>query len=1071
MIPTKTLIPRRSPHLLHRPRLVDRLHRYVDRALTLVSAPAGYGKTSLLIDFAHDAPFPVCWLSLDASDRDLYTFVEYLVAALRHRFPQFGGATLRALTGNSGLGRNPLPLVGVLVHDMLDNVPEFFALILDDYHTVDDSREINQLLTPLLTYRPDHCHLIFASRTAPAGLPIIQLTARSQVAGVGPAHLAFTAEEIQALLAQAHDIHLSSAQAEELAAESEGWIIGILLSTEAMWQGMRDLLARANLRHAQDAGTREGPIYTYLAEQVFVEQPPDLCDFLLASSTLEEMNETRCREALGLASVACTMREIERRGVFVTTVADETTGTWYRYHHLLRNFLQTRLQTQDPARFRQLHQRAADWFEADEQWESAVAHRLIAGDARAAAQTMDAAVSSLFYAGRMATLVAWHEALPEPLRPEFPRLPFFAGRALVAFGRLDEAMPLLSQAEAIFTEEGETERALLAALDRANIWYGRGRPADALALVQEVLVKAADHPTPAAEAHRLAGTSCLNLGRPEEALDHLYTSLALYRELGWAHEAALAYLDLALALLRVGQRSEAWACQDKAIELYRQSGPSDLLAVALNDVACGRYYLTGDYAPALTYLHEALAVARAAGAPRAQALALLTTADLYRDLGALEQATAFYARAEEIARQVGDAAFVNFATTGLAQARLMAGETLEALGLAAQARDQAERRGDVYQFGLSCLTLGAAHLDAGDPATALAEIERGRDLLMQSGARPDLTRAYVLLARAREATGDGEAALAALGQALDVGIKTQSFHYLVVEGQRAFGLLRQALKRNPADRRPAEIMDRIRALPDVAREIVGGLAPAALPHPPALRFYGFGPGRVAKDGETLPLSAWGSALARHLVFYSLVHPPRSRDQIAATFWPDASPDRAKATFHAVKCQAHRALGRSLIVYEDGRYRVEPEPDCWFDVAAFESLLEGHEGRQARLEEAVSLYRGDFLEGYDVAWSQPIRERLRLRFRDALIELGESYTAQRRFDRAFATLSRAVAIDDLHEPASRALMRLYALDGRSHAALDHFRQLQERLQELGTAPAPETQALYQEIQAGTIDRQP
>jgi hypothetical protein len=123
----------------------------------------------------------------------------------------------------------------------------------------------------------------------------------------------------------------------------------------------------------------------------------------------------------------------------------------------------------------------------------------------------------------------------------------------------------------------------------------------------------------------------------------------------------------------------------------------------------------------------------------------------------------------------------------------------------------------------------------------------------------------------------------ALDEVLNIGIETQTFHHLVIQGQRAFDLLKQTLERKPADRRADAIMDRIRILPDVARAAIGALAPALLPHPPSLHFYGFGPGRAEKDGELIPACVWRSALARQFTFYLLVHPPRSRDQIIAAF--------------------------------------------------------------------------------------------------------------------------------------------------------------------------------------------
>jgi DNA-binding SARP family transcriptional activator len=288
---------------------------------------------------------------------------------------------------------------------------------------------------------------------------------------------------------------------------------------------------------------------------------------------------------------------------------------------------------------------------------------------------------------------------------------------------------------------------------------------------------------------------------------------------------------------------------------------------------------------------------------------------------------------------------------------------------------------------------------------------------------------------------------------------------LIIEGQRVFDLLKQMLRQNPADRRPAQIMDRIRALPDTAHKVVGSLISTTLPQQPTLRFYGFGPGSAEKDDNPV---VWHSAKARYLIFYLLSHPPRSRDQIFRVFWPDAERDAARSAFHWTKSQARRALNRSLIAYQDSLYQIVWDPDCWFDVTIFESLLEEQsEDRQARLEEAVSLYQGDFLEDYDAEWCLPIRERLRIRYRDALLELSECYVGQREFAAAVSVLSRAMAVDDLHEPVIRALMRLYTLDGRPGLALDAFHQLTRRLQRIRAFPEQETQSLYRSIQANLL----
>jgi len=348
-------------------------------------------------------------------------------------------------------------------------------------------------------------------------------------------------------------------------------------------------------------------------------------------------------------------------------------------------------------------------------------------------------------------------------------------------------------------------------------------------------------------------------------------------------------------------------------------------------------------------------------------------------------------------------------------------------------------------------------------------LERG--CLPAWSARRDLTRAHVLLARAHRAAGDGEAALETLERALDVGIETRTLHYLIVEGQHVFDLFKQLLRHNPADRRAAQVMDRIRALPGVAREALGELTLTVPSQQPVLRFYGLGSGRVEQEGQTI---AWSpSPKACYLTFYLMTHAlllrsPRNRAQILDDFWPEAQRDKV-STFHWMKNHMHSVLERAFIVFEDGLYKVAWDPDCWFDVLAFEALLEGRgAGRQARLEQALALYQGDFLEGCDDAWCQPTRERLRARYRDALLELAQLFMDKEEFSNAFAILNRAIAVDNLYEPATRALMHCHTLDGRPRAALDLFRRFKGQLQrELDAQPEPETQSLYRSIQAHSL----
>jgi len=235
---TKVFLPRRRDDVLTRQRLLNRLYDMVDYKLALVSAPAGYGKSTLLVDFATDLEHPVCWYALDASDRDPHVFLERLVMSLRRRFPEFGEATLRALAASQDLSGGAPGVVRILVNEIVTRIPRWFVLVLDDYHALGQALDVDAILSNFVVYQRDQWLTIISSRTVPNLPLIIPLVARGGVGGVGQDEMRFTPEEIQALFAHNYGMELSAADAVELAEHSEGWITGLLLTAYSQRQGV-----------------------------------------------------------------------------------------------------------------------------------------------------------------------------------------------------------------------------------------------------------------------------------------------------------------------------------------------------------------------------------------------------------------------------------------------------------------------------------------------------------------------------------------------------------------------------------------------------------------------------------------------------------------------------------------------------------------------------------------------------------------------------------------------------------------------------------------------------------------
>ena len=246
---TKITPPYRRDEILSRERLIELFDDLLEKKLVIVTAPAGYGKTSLLVDLAHRHELPYCWYALDPLDKELGRFLTHFVAAIQLQYPEFGVQSMAALqnltaAGDSASGERFLV---TLVNELYQTIREHFTIVLDDYHNLDDHLEINAFISRFVQEVDQNCHLVILSRNL-LPLPDLPLmVARSQVGGFGMQELAFRTEEIQALMLQNYQQAVPDKVAAELAQRTEGWITGLLLSAQSMWQGMLDRLRVARV--------------------------------------------------------------------------------------------------------------------------------------------------------------------------------------------------------------------------------------------------------------------------------------------------------------------------------------------------------------------------------------------------------------------------------------------------------------------------------------------------------------------------------------------------------------------------------------------------------------------------------------------------------------------------------------------------------------------------------------------------------------------------------------------------------------------------------------------------------
>ena len=654
LLATKLRVPRTRPGLLARRRLVERLDEAANRELLLLSAPPGFGKSTLLADWARSARRRVAWISLDPDDNDPSRFWRYVVAALGQVHPGLDervGPLLRAQNQPS-----PQAVVGPIVNDLAGHPEEAFALVLDDYHAI-ESPAIHEGLALLLERLPPGLLVVIAGRTDPP-LPLALMRARGQLTELRAQDLRFTSEETAALLVDAWGLNLPEGGVSALAERTEGWATGLQLAALSV-RGTSD-----PVRFIAGFTGSHRYVLDYLTEEVLERQPDPVRSFLLETSILERLSGPLCDAITGDSNGQQMLESVERANLFLIALDDER--RWYRYHRLFADLLQVRLQERDGGRLPELYRRAAAWCDEHGLVDDAVRYALAGGDAPSAARIVERHVDEVLGRGEGSTLRRWLSTLPSEVVRSRPGLclmqaitAFNAGHLGSAEAFLDDAERALrvsdrkSEPEPAFVMMPEGPLAMIPvtiASARASIATARGEPEQARALLQEVVTRLAESDRapslsvrwnlalvdwmegrPADAERELAGivaegrasrmphmmlSAGAILGRIQRAQGRLGAALRTYNEgLDLGSEAAgvavpttgEAHVGIAEVLYQRDQLDDALRHLAHGIDLCRQLTSTQALATGLSTLAWVRW-ATGDNSRAGEAMEEAYRV-------------------------------------------------------------------------------------------------------------------------------------------------------------------------------------------------------------------------------------------------------------------------------------------------------------------------------------------------------------------------------------------------------------------------------------------------------------------------------
>lgn len=438
LLATKLYIQPARLNRVPRPRLMEQLH--ITRPLTLIAAPAGFGKTTLLSGWIPYSQQCVTWLSLDDDDNDPIRFWVYVVAALQKLRANLGEGALALLQSPQ-----PPPITSILstLINEISSFPENFSIVLDDYHLI-KTQLIHEALTFLLDHLPPQMRMILTTRADPP-LPLARLRARNQLTELRADDLRFTSDEAAVFLNEVMGLKLSADNIAALESRTEGWIAGLQLAALSM-QGRDDPTG-----FIQDFSGSHRHVLTYLAEEVLEHRPKGTLHFLLQTSILDRLCGPLCDAVTGGTGSQVLLQKLEQANLFIVPLDNE--GKWFRYHHLFADVLQTRLQQMQPDLLPELHRRASNWYEQNGLVPEAVNHAFAAQAFSRVAALVEQVAPAMIQRSELARLLTWLDTIPDDQVQARPRLALYYGWALLLSGKIKLAAARLESIEATLARD------------------------------------------------------------------------------------------------------------------------------------------------------------------------------------------------------------------------------------------------------------------------------------------------------------------------------------------------------------------------------------------------------------------------------------------------------------------------------------------------------------------------------------------------------------------------------------------------------------------------------------------
>jgi two-component SAPR family response regulator/Flp pilus assembly protein TadD len=891
------------------------------------------------------------------------------------------------------------------------------------------------------------------------------MVARQQVGGFDLEELAFRPDEIRSLFKHTYGMSLDERLVEGLMHQTEGWITGLHLSASSLTSRLPDLTRAARTAGVDLAG--------YLNQEVLAPQPPPVRDFLLQTSLMDEFDAVLCEAVLGKGDWKNLIKTVRRHNLFVLQVGSD--GKWLRYHHLFQEFLQQRIQEEEPEKSQTILFNLANVYMERHEWERAYSIYRQLNDLDHLSALIERAGMAMLMSERLITLQAWLNNLLTEQFQKRPALLSLKGAFLCAVGEGHLALLALDRAILEFQKTDDPANLTLAFVRRSAAYSLVGDYTSSLKDADEALRLSESEPDMRfiyAEAERFKGVSLYHLGQIAEATRAQEDALQRYGQLGDDQRAAWLLVELGNSYHVSGNYSEAMNAYNQALVELRQEGNLPSQANLLNSLGV-LYHHQGEYEQAVQAFESGLDCARGSISQWQESLLLTSLGDMYVDLDEFDSAFQAYSDAAQLTQQVSYQFLTNY--LGLAQAHLarLRGKFREATLFLHEVQASVLATNSNYECGLYYLEHGCLQFEGEYYDSASNLIRQAQDYFKDGGLTVETACSQIWLAIAYGKTGKTLQAREQLRTALGTELLGPSHYPIqqVIRQARPWLANLQVDQESMALLAPwlVSISSAEGHLPDIRKRLRRLLhsVPIQVPH---LMIQAFGKAQVRVNGKLVTTHQWKTASVRELFFYFLAAPrPVNKEEIGATLWPELSAQELKLRFKNELYRLRHAIGQTVIRFENNLYSFNRLMDYDYDVEKFNAaLIKAKSASQwnekiSHLRAATSLRNGLYLQDLDATWVWPERERLDRMGIDACLQLVEILKQNGDSKAALQACQEALKIDPSREDVHRLAMQLNSELGDSLGIIWQYQACCKALRsELDMDPSPETQALYQQL---------